>query len=313
MSFSDLMSSGRGPGVIGTLMALLVLVGFAALFMFAADEDLQGGGRSIESIILQQGKEITNSTEHLADQQKLLAILPSRIATLKDLDRVRQNTKITQDQIANLNTNVEAGQKEVSREIAKFDEYKDEYRTHVRDKAKGQIMQTLTTKSGIIYNNVNIREVTAIGIQIRHDDGHKRIPFEDLSDEMRDYYQFDSNQKENAVKQEVTARDHHDAAVAASDAVADAQMVIQNELNLKLEKKEIQKQVLLKESQVQSIKSSIQNLQREKSKAASEASSARSSGRTYINKSNTYDSDIRAKQSQIEQMMSEIKQLKSSR
>jgi hypothetical protein len=40
MSFSDLMQSGRGPGVIGMLLALVVLVGFGLLFMFAFDEGL---------------------------------------------------------------------------------------------------------------------------------------------------------------------------------------------------------------------------------------------------------------------------------
>jgi hypothetical protein len=34
MSFTDLMSSSRGPGLIGTLMALLVLVGFGTLYLF---------------------------------------------------------------------------------------------------------------------------------------------------------------------------------------------------------------------------------------------------------------------------------------
>ena len=45
------MSSARGPGVIGMIMALIVLLGFGVLFMFAFDEDLQGGGQTIEALV----------------------------------------------------------------------------------------------------------------------------------------------------------------------------------------------------------------------------------------------------------------------
>ena len=44
MGFSDLLSSSRGPGVIGVLVALLVLGGFGTLFV-VFDDNMQGGGK----------------------------------------------------------------------------------------------------------------------------------------------------------------------------------------------------------------------------------------------------------------------------
>lgn len=46
MSFSDMMSSGRGPGVIGMILALIVLLGFGVLFMFASRKADRAGNRS---------------------------------------------------------------------------------------------------------------------------------------------------------------------------------------------------------------------------------------------------------------------------
>jgi hypothetical protein len=72
MSFSDMMSSGRGPGVIGMLMALVVLVGFGVLFMFATDEGFQGGDQSIESIIKHQAGDIESLKGGIANGMKSL-------------------------------------------------------------------------------------------------------------------------------------------------------------------------------------------------------------------------------------------------
>lgn len=51
MGFTDMMSSGRGAGVIGSIMAVVVLGGFVLLFVLVFDEGLQGGGETIESVI----------------------------------------------------------------------------------------------------------------------------------------------------------------------------------------------------------------------------------------------------------------------
>ena len=76
MSFSDMMSSGRGPGVIGMVMALIVLLGFGLLFMFAFDEGLQGGSQSIQSVIAQQAKHIIDDQQAITTGRESLAKIP---------------------------------------------------------------------------------------------------------------------------------------------------------------------------------------------------------------------------------------------
>ena len=71
--FEDIFSSSRGAGVIGALLALLVLVGFGTLFLFVFDKGMQGGDITIESVIRDQDSTITslkNTTVHLHQSKR---------------------------------------------------------------------------------------------------------------------------------------------------------------------------------------------------------------------------------------------------
>ncbi len=313
MSFSDLISSGRGPGVIGTLMALLVLVGFGALLMLAENDSTKTSGKSIEYIIKQQSKDLDENKMHLAEQQKFLAILPERLAQTKSLDESKEVVTQTQKKCSQLKADFQTAQQNLAAELAKFEEYKNQYRTHVRGKAKDKTMESLTTKSGVIYKNVNIREVTAIGIQIRHEDGHKRIAFEELPAEMQDYYQYDHKQKKEALAEEAAARSRQDAAAAEARTATAAMLLKQQEQNAEAQKIEISRQIDLKEDQISQVADKIRSLHEEKRQAAKEASNAKASGRIHIAKRNSYVEDIRSNEALLNQMKAELSQLKTSR
>ena len=81
MSFSDLMSSGRGPGVIGMVMALFVLLGFGLLFTLAFDEGFQGEGITIEAEIANQAKAINGYMSQSEAGNLQLAGTSVRLAT----------------------------------------------------------------------------------------------------------------------------------------------------------------------------------------------------------------------------------------
>jgi hypothetical protein len=118
---------------------------------------------------------------------------------------------------------IKANKADLAGKVDAFEAYKDEYRAHVRGKAKGESINLLETQTGAVYKNVNIREVTAVGIQIRHDEGQKRIPFEELPVAMIERFQFDAKQKAAAVEKEKAAWNEHEAAVTAADMVSENQ------------------------------------------------------------------------------------------
>lgn len=312
MSFSEMMQSGRGPGVIGMLMALVVLIGFGLLFVFAFDEGMQGGDQTIETLIRNQAKEIEGYQARIIEVEKKLSTAPALAATAKEMTRTKRENQFSTDRIAGLQKEIENATALLATLGKTFEEYKDEYRTFVRGKSKGQTLPQLETKSGAVYKNVFIREVTPIGIQIRHDEGQKRIPFEDLPVAMVDYYQFDPNQKAAAIAMENVTITQHEAAASVANDQAEQVMAQQREKEVQAKKEKTIREMASKEALITSLEEEIRGLRSDMERAAAEASSARAAGKIHINKSGSVSGDIRSKQNRISALRSEISQLAST-
>ena len=260
MSFSDLMSSGRGPGVIGMLLAMVVLVGFGLLFMFAFDEGMQGADQSIESVISNQAKEIDNLTSGIAHGEKELTKAPALIAVGKKLKDLKRENQFRDGNIDGLKKGIASANEAITAKLAEFEAYKDKYRAFARGKAKGRELEKLETRDGSAYQKVVIREVTAIGFQIMHDGGQKRIAFEQLPAEMQDEFQFDPKQKAEAVAKEAAFENEHENAVTAAQEVAGQQAAVQREKAAEEKRQNMVRAIAVKESRIESLKTEIKQL-----------------------------------------------------
>lgn len=218
MSFTDMMSSGRGPGAIGVVMALFVMIGFGLLFVFVFDEGMQGGDRTIESYIAEQRREIEKREQLIRIGEEELAAAGGRAGIQAELDRTKLEIRPLRSRALALATEIEESEAALKAGEEAFVQYRDDYRTHVREQAKGREMDELKTADGTVYHEVSIREVTAIGMQIRHRDGHKRIPYADLPQDMIDHFQFDDEQRATALRREQEMHRRHEQAVAAATA-----------------------------------------------------------------------------------------------
>jgi len=229
MGFTDLMSSGRGPGVIGMLLAMVVLLGFGALFLFAFDEGMQGKEQSIESVIANQAKEIDDLKLGIESGSKRLADVPARNSASRELSTIKRENQYRDGKIESLRQGITTANEAISAKLAEIEAYKDQYRAAIRAKAKGTTMPKLETRKGEVYENVSVREVNAVGMQIIHDGGQKRIPFEELPADLQDLYQFDPAQKAAAIAKEAEERGAHDAAVVAAQEAAGEQAMLQKQ------------------------------------------------------------------------------------
>ena len=260
MSFTDLMSSGRGPGVIGMVMALIVLLGFGVLFTFAYDEEAQGGDQSIESVIAHQAKDIVGSEAMRDSNRTMLGQAPARVSNAKELTRLKRESQAMQEKTGGLTATVATAKVAIATRNAANDAYKDQYRALVRGKAKGETLPKLETTTGVVYINVNIREVNAVGIQIRHDDGQKRIPFEELPETMKDRFQFDPKQKEKALAKETAAHEELVAAVAVTDGLAEQQAAARRAEEVESLKKNTIRAIAQKEARLESLDEEIERM-----------------------------------------------------
>ncbi len=215
MSFSDLMSSGKGPGVIGLLLALVVLGGFLLLGTLTLDDQFQGGGRTITSVISNQEEEIESLQRDLEYSEGKLALLVARKQTADDLGKAKVRVSRQQALMAELGVKVAETDEEIIALEQAFEDYKTKYRAVVRDAAKGKSLDEFETLDGEVYKQVSIREVNSVGMLISHRDGSKRIPYTNLPLEMQDLYQFDAEEMKAKKAAEALAIKQHLLATAA--------------------------------------------------------------------------------------------------
>lgn len=238
------------------LLALVVLAGFVLLYFFAFNEEMQGGGKSIESIIALQTREVAD----LKNQIHGLGDVPALLVKAKALNGIKQQNQSRESQIANLKQNLVTANESIALTTKEFETYKDQYRALVRGQAKGQILEKLETLKGTVYENVTLREVTAIGAQIRHDGGIKRIPYEELPVAMQDRFQFDPKQKAEALAKENAMQDQHEAAMSAAASTATGQAAERKEEDTEAIKKKNARILAMKETQIQLLKEEIKGL-----------------------------------------------------
>lgn len=306
------MSSGRGPGVIGMLMALLVIGGFGVLFLFAFDSEMQGKGVTIESIIRSQAKEIDELKYQIDHGNKALSVSPQRLEESARWDQLKRENLFGAASLKSLKEDLEKSQEQYIGLNKSWEDYKNDYRAHVRSKAVGETFAELITKSGGTYKRVEIRTVTPIGIQIRHEDGQKRIAFEDLPDEMQDRFQFDMASKELAVAAENKHREEHEAAVAVANQLQEKDMEAARGRQEIARKVEMKRSIELKRNQISQLQSEVHSLELQISQANAQAAAARSSGRMVLTKIGSLRPQIRAKNDQIFRLKNEIAALSSA-
>ena len=261
MSFTDLMSSARGPGLIGMALAIIVLCGFGVLAMFSLEERFQGGGMPIESIIKKQAKDIESLTSCLSGHRKTMEGAAALRACEKKLELAKRDRLFMKDKIEGLQNGLSQVKDFVAAKTKEIEDYKDQYRELVRSKAKGQKLGRLEACDGTVYESVSIREVSAIGMHITYEGGLKCVPFEELPAEMQEQFQFDPNQKKAALAKENEDRAAHYSSVDTS--LADAKIAAdqQRKLNAQKERETALQAITAKQARVTSMELEIRQLQ----------------------------------------------------
>jgi hypothetical protein len=261
MSFIEMMESGRGPGVIGTLMALLVVTIFALLFAFAFDERLQGGGQSIESYLASQTKEIEELGDSIKHGNSRLVKAQARQAQTAEWASAKRESQSRTAQIHSLESGISSAREAIDALQLEFDTYKDAYREIVRGKAKGETMERLETRDGQVYVDVTIRNVTPVGIQIMHDGGHKRIPYEVLPEPLINRFQFDQAQKAAAIAAEEQQRNQHEAAVSVAHASVAEQQDEKRKLEAEARRNALASGITIKQNRLSALRDEIRSLE----------------------------------------------------
>ncbi|MEK7952628.1 hypothetical protein [Luteolibacter soli] len=209
MGFSDLLTSSRGPGVIGTLLALLVLVGFGTLYLFAFDKELGGGKKTIAAVIRDQGMEIDSLHIEIQNKEQQIADRELAKTKAKEASELSSRNDVLVKQIAELTASQAAADEAVKQAQANWEKYKDEYRKSEWAAAVGEKLPDFTTPAGVVFTKVEIKSVSHTGVKISHSNGVGEIEPKDLPPELFDRFQFDMAANQAIKAAEIAARDTH--------------------------------------------------------------------------------------------------------
>lgn len=306
------MASGKGPGVIGMLLALLVIVGFGSLYMLAFENGTGGAEKSLAAIIRDNGKEITSLSARTADGEKTLESIPTLKKVSSDLDETVAVNKSTAVRISERKAEISALEDTLEALTATFEDYKNQYRAHVRNGAEGTKMEELKTRSGDVFLEVDVRKVTAVGIEFRHRDGHKRVGFEELSDELQDYYQYDKDQMLAEVEREDEVRKKHDSAVASANEAADAMAADQKIKDKEEARQKMIQDIAAKEALLRTMEGEIRQLESDIVSAENAAAAARAAGRMHLSKAGNIRSALTRKRNEYANLKADIARLHAS-
>lgn len=306
--YSNPMPSGenilstRGLTLLGTLISVLVLVAFWSLYFSAFDSRMQGGKHSIDYAIFQQQKEIDSLRTSLRAIRRGMESNPDPGAESRQLRSIETDNIMTAGRIDGLRGRVDTINSAISEITADFEKYKDDYRDFVRTIAKGEVIESLRTKSGTVYRKATIREVTSIGMQILHSEGHKRIPYEDLPDDLQQRFQFDAEQKKSALIAEFETTRTHESQVAAANAVEAAEMEAQREINKQAARENLQNRISMRHSRISALASEINYLER----------SLPYESRKRVSRAPIIREEISDKRAEISILQAEVSRLESS-
>lgn len=203
---TDLLTSSRGPGVIGALIALTVLVGFAGLAFFAFDPRFQGGGKTIEGVISDDAKRLDNLQARVAGANETLG-------RTDELKRIESETLKNEAVVKTQQTRIEEerglrdeGREALARGRQSFADYRQRYRDSAREAMKGREFERIELQSGEVYQQVKVTEVDAARMQIRHSGGITGLPIEQLPADLLDFLQYDEEEKAQHLADEASQR-----------------------------------------------------------------------------------------------------------
>jgi len=210
MGFSDLLSSSRGPGIIGTLIALLVLGGFGALFM-VFDKDMEkAGGKKIEAVVRDLGLELDGKKTQKESFEKLVAQGEPLKGQPEQIRKLTESTQANATQIEELKAKVKEGEAAIDAAINDWEDYKIAYRDQVWKQAEGhEIREIKGVASGKVYPKGTIRSVDHTGIRTIDSTGIKTIPLDDIPADLQDQYQLTKEGAARIVVAVKKAADNH--------------------------------------------------------------------------------------------------------
>jgi len=200
-----MLSDDDHPGIftfmVGVIVVVLAGVGLSLLidlkFTFSKSiSSTEKGLKTSAAEIVDLKSEIDEASRKLSAQEPSLRATAANLATARnrlnaDIQRSAKLTEIRN----HLKETIPALENE-------FSKYREAYRVHARAAAVGQPLGTLIIRGGREYRQVVIKEITDVGMEIRHEHGIARVQAPDLDQSFQDKFQWNDEERRNKLNEE---------------------------------------------------------------------------------------------------------------
>ncbi len=187
MPLSDLLTSTRGPGVIGTVLALIVLLGFGSLMVLVSD-DSEGSG--LYAKVKEKESQVESLESRIVHWKEAAVVYKENRAKRGELEGIRGKIARTQTRIAAAKEVKQQAELKLQKLGEQFEDYKKQYRIAERARAVGEDIPVLKTKDGKTYEGVKIRKITALEMRFSHKNGITGVHYKNLPYALQDRFQF---------------------------------------------------------------------------------------------------------------------------
>ncbi|MDB4537554.1 hypothetical protein N9230_02960 [Akkermansiaceae bacterium] len=219
--FEDFGSSGRGPGLVGILLALLILAGFGGMAVAVYWDEGGSENTSIEAKISENNSDIRIKKESLVGMEE-------RLAVYKDYQQLSTEVTLLERRIKEVTADQEDLEKQkasslgdIEAQNTAFIEYRQQYRFAERAGAEGETLD-LSTTHGPDFKEVEILGITATHLKARTKSGIKGIAFQELPLPIQDRFQFSEDEAKEFQIQLAAANKIKDARIAEFQKAQDA-------------------------------------------------------------------------------------------
>lgn len=205
--FEDWFSSHRGAGVIGTVVAVGVLISLGSLFLLAFHED-DDKGKSISRIILEQGKQIDQLRNAVHSVNMRVIELKRNHEISRECDVLQRRLSDQSLQCHEQEMALKEAQRGMESLIQEKKQYTDLYRSFIRKNEIGKSYPELITKSGRTYRRVVVKKIDDLRVGITHESGGGTVKWNDLPDDMYQRLLFNEDLALAQSKKESDAASH---------------------------------------------------------------------------------------------------------
>ena len=210
--FEDFLPSYKGAGVIGTCVAVFVLVSLIGLSFFALDPSV-GWGESGASVAARQEREIGKLRADLQEEEGRRTAYRDALALSEEVKANRARRQAAEARGTALAASMEETRGELELLRAEHESYAAAYRDQVRAKAVGSKLPNFALPDGRQLENPVIGRVDPAGIQLKHRDGVVRVSFKDLPVDLQTRFHYDGAEAERFLAEEKERAERHEAQV----------------------------------------------------------------------------------------------------